>query len=303
MVFALIGGDERFACLAGRLRAHGDDVRTFALEKALSDSAPAPEAAIAAADVLVLPAPCEKNGALNAPLSSGRYAPEALLRLAHRGALVCAGSPGAALREACRTLGLELADYAEREDYTLRNADLTAEGALAMLLDSPRALRGSSVLIAGYGRIGQSLAEKLVPLGANVTVAARSAAARTRAKLRGCAAVPVEGCAASGYDAVVNTIPRTLFGKAELTCFAPARLIELASPPYGFDFAAAETLGIKVVLASGLPGKTAPVSAAEAVEKTIRAIIEERRYEPSKIADRAGADRVYHSKDIARQRV
>ena len=303
MVFALIGGDERFARLAGRLRARGHDVRPFALEQALADCVPDPEAAIAAADVLVLPVPCEKNGVLNAPLSAGRYAPEALLRFARRGALVCAGSPGAALREACRRLGLELADYAEREDYALRNADLTAEGALALLLEGPRALRGSSVLIAGYGRIGQSLAEKLIPLGANVTVAARSAAARTRALLRGCAAVPVERCAAPGYDAVVNTIPRTLFGKAELPRFAPARLIELASPPYGFDFAAAEAMGTKVILASGLPGKTAPATAAEAVEKTIRAIIEERRYEPSKIADRAGADRVYHSKDIARQRV
>ena len=292
MTFALIGGDDRFVRLARLLRADGRSVCPFALEKALADCPAQPRDALEAADVIILPLPCERGGALNAPLSESRYAPDAILRFAKKDALVCAGAPGAATGKACEDYGLELRDYAAREDFALRNADLTAEGALALLLDGPRALRSSRILITGYGRIGRSLAEKLTALGAHPVVAARRAPARTAAEIRGCETVPMALCAAPGYDAVVNTIPETVFAAREIESFGAARLIELASPPYGFSFAAAEALGKKVFLASGLPGKSAPETAAEAVKKTIFAIIEERRYDRPKTADRPGSDRV-----------
>ena len=96
---------------------------------------------------------------------------------------------------------------------------------------------------------------------------------------------------AGDFDAVVNTVPSVLFGRAELEAFGEAKLIELASPPYGFDTGAAEALGKRVRLASGLPGKTAPESAAEAIKTTIYAILEEQNIhaEPS---GRAGPDRL-----------
>ena len=54
-----------------------------------------------------------------------------------------------------------------------------------------------------------------------------------------------------------------------------ATLIELASPPYGFDAEAAARLGLALTVASGLPGKTAPESAAAAIRDTIYHILEE----------------------------
>ena len=277
MKFALLGGDDRCVRLCRLLRADGHAVAAFALEKALPDCVASAADAIKGADCVLLPLPAEKGGALNAPFSGGAFTFPELLRAAPAGTPVLAGMAGDSLRAACAEYGLPLYDYARREDFALLNADLTAEGALSILLDaSPRALRGERVLIAGYGRIGRRLAAKLLPLGVTVTVAARSAAARTEAALDGCAAVTPGDAPAGGYDAVVNTIPAVIFGAEALAAFGGAALIELASPPYGFDRAAAEEMGKRVLAASGLPGKCAPESAAEAVKATVCAILRER---------------------------
>lgn len=276
MRFALLGGDDRFVHLCALLRADGHAVRPFALERALPDCAGTAEAALADADCVLLPLPCEKGGVLNAPLSAGTFAPAEVLRHAAPGVPVLAGKPGRATADACLAYDLALTDYGAREDFALRNADLTAEGALALLLDGPKSLRDSRFLVAGYGRIGRLLAAKLTALGASVTVAARSAAARAAAELAGCASVSVEAAPRDGWDAVMNTIPEVVFDGAAIGRFGGARLIELASPPYGFDSGAANAQGKPILLASGLPGKTAPQSAAAAVQKTIYAILEER---------------------------
>lgn len=278
MKFALLGGDDRCVRLCRLLRADGHAVAAFALEKALPDCAKSAADALNGADAVLLPLPAEKGGVLNTPFSGGVFAFPELLRTVPAGTPVLAGMAGDSLRAACAERGLPLYDYAQREDFALLNADLTAEGALSILLDaSPRALRGQKVLIAGYGRIGRRLAGKLLPLGAAVTVAARSGAARAEAALDGCGAVTIEDAPrGAGYDAVVNTVPAVVFGAEEIAAFGGAALFELASPPYGFDRAAAEELGKRVVLASGLPGKCAPESAAEAVKTTVYAILSER---------------------------
>lgn len=270
MIFALLGGDERSVRLAGQLQRDGHEVRSFALEKALPNYSDSPAELFAGVDAIVLPLPCEKDGALNAPLSAVPYRFSDLLHYAAPATPVCAGKAGEALKRACDTYALPLHDYFLREDFTLQNAELTAEGVLPILLDSPRALRGSEILICGYGRIARFLAAKLRALGAVVTVAARKSADRALAKLQGCRAVDLPAATAGRYDAVVNTIPAPVFGKAEIAAFGEAKLVELASAPYGFDLSA----GKDIILASGLPGKTAAEAAAAAVKHAIYAIME-----------------------------
>ena len=280
MIFSLLGGDARSVYLYRSLRADGHEVRAFALERRLPDCAGNAEEALSGADCAILPLPCVKDGMLNAPYSQTAHTPEALLCAAAPGTLIFAGSAPAELCGYCRERGLELADYGKREDFTLRNAELTAEGALSLLLNGTqkkKSLRDSRVLVAGFGRIGRALAAKLTALGASVTVAARSATARTAAELAGCTAVSLADGPFDRFDAVVNTIPSPVFDRDALERFGDARLIELASPPYGLSPAAAEALGKHIELAAGLPGKTAPASAAEAVKKTIYAILRSER--------------------------
>ena len=275
MNFAVFGGDDRSVRLCGLLRADGHEVRPFALEAKLPCCAASPEEALAEAEAVILPLPCGKDGVLNAPFSAEKHLFQTLLASAPPGLPVLAGKAGEELRSVCRRQKLALHDYFLREDFTMRNAELTAEGAVGLLLQGENALRGSRVLIAGFGRIGRLLAMKLRALGAEVTVAARKSEDRVLAEALGCSAIPVSQAASGKWDTAVNTVPAQIFGAAALEDFGNTRLIELASPPYGFDFAAAQALGKPVELASGLPGKTAPSAAAAAVRDAIYAIMEE----------------------------
>ena len=180
----------------------------------------------------------------------------------------------------CRALGLRLTDYAAREDFAVRNAALTADGAVRLLLEqSPRSLEGARVLVCGFGRIGKMLALRLPALGARVSVAARSRADREWARALGCAAFsPVELGAHGGWDAVLNTVPARIFTGERLRSFMGARLYELASAPGGFDPDAARSLGLSVTSAPGLPGRLFPEAAGEVVCDTILNIMEEEKW-------------------------
>ena len=161
---------------------------------------------------------------------------------------------------------LRLRDYYAREDVLLRNAAITAEGALALAMErTERTLLGSRVLILGGGRIAQALASRLRPLGAEVTLWARRPEQRAMAECLGCRSLTALPETPTGYHILFNTIPAPVLPRAA----AGALNIELASPPGGFRDPAG------VVIARGLPGKAAPLSAAEALEGSIQAIIRE----------------------------
>ena len=183
--------------------------------------------------------------------------------------------------------GLRLRDYYDREDVLLRNAAITAEGAIALAMERreqtllgtrlpssvcslamerrEQTLQGSRVLILGFGRIARALAPRLRTLGAEVTVYARSEAQRALAECLGCRALESLPEKPEGYSILFNTVPAPLLpGAAE-----GALNIELASAPGGFRDASG------VVIARGLPGKAAPLSAAEALLGPILAIIRE----------------------------
>lgn len=265
MKFAILGGDERMLRLVSLLRRDGHTVSPFAMERRL-DCTPRPDTA--GADTIILPLPCAANGLLFAPFSGEKHPLSTLFDEVSPGTAVLAGKAAPELQSLCRERGLPLHDYFLREDFTLRNAVLTAEGALGLLMSSsPRAIAGSRVLIYGFGRIGRALAQRLLGCGAHVLVAARDPAQRVLAESMGCAALPFS--ARPEADFVVNTVPHPhLFSAA----FGKAVCLELASPPYGFEL---DELSGRVLLGSALPGKCAPESAAEAIRDTIYNILEE----------------------------
>ena len=274
MNFAIIGGDERLIYLSRLLETDGHAVRAFALEKARPCAASAGEA-LEGADCAVLPLPCTRGGALNAPLSEQSHRVESVLSYAAPGTIVCAGQ-AADLAPLCQGLRLSLTDYFQREELVVKNALLTAEGALSLLLQDSRSLAQRNILLCGFGRISRLLAPRLLALGAKVSVAARSKPDLAWAECMNCRTLDLKKHPAlGGFDYAVNTIPAPIFGEDALGSLAPAKLIELASPPYGFDAEAAARLGLTLTVAPGLPGKTAPESAAAAIRDTIYHILEE----------------------------
>ena len=136
---------------------------------------------------------------------------------------------------------------------------------------------GLDELNAAFGRIGRLLAVKLKALGAAVTVAARREESRAEAEALGYTALPFDTLS-GGFDYVVNTVPERVLGEAFLCCLPEtALLLELASAPGGYDRNLAENLGLRCLAAPGLPGRSAPQSAAELLRREFRRAMKEER--------------------------
>ena len=120
--FAVIGGDLRQRCLLRQLRGLGFPASAYRVPDA-EDSAPDLSGCLRGANVLILPMPA--GGGV--PLAD-------ILDAAEPGALICGGmlAPAEALLQA---RGIAFYDYAKDEALLLQNAELTAEAALALLLE------------------------------------------------------------------------------------------------------------------------------------------------------------------------
>lgn len=277
-LFAIIGGDQRQRHLAQLLRADGHTVLTALLGGA--DDVPL-EAATGA-DCVILPLPVSRDGvSLHTPLWEGSVPLTALYPLLPGGAQVlCGGNVDTVLRETFAMQGLTLLDYYDREEVQIANAVPTAEGAIAAAMSAmDRTLHRMDCLVVGYGRIGKVLAHRLTGLGSRVTVSARRLTDLAWIDACGYAALRTGALSGhlGGFDLIFNTVPVPLLCRDLLAELRPDCLIvDLASAPGGVDLPAAESLSLRVIQVRGLPGKTAPATAAAAVRGAVYHILEER---------------------------
>ncbi len=163
--------------------------------------------------------------------------------------------------------GGKIIDYSKNEDFLQKNAILTAEATVSYLQGLTKAsLHGKKILISGYGRIGKALCPILKALGAQIFVYARRKEIREEIVRQGY--ISAELSYSVQCDIVINTVPANIFTK-ELISTIPMDtfIVELASSPYGFENME------RVNIASALPGKTLPVSAARVVFDTIYNIL------------------------------
>jgi dipicolinate synthase subunit A len=176
--------------------------------------------------------------------------------------------------------GITMVDYFKREEMQVLNAIPTAEGAIKIAIENmPITLHGSNALVLGFGRIGKALSKMLYGIGANVYVAARKH--EDIAWIKNLRYIPVYfeelDFVLKEIDVLFNTVPQLILDKNRLIHLnREALVIDLASKPGGVDFDAADKLGINTIHALGIPGKTAPVTAAMIIKETIYNIIKER---------------------------
>ena len=283
MKFAVIGGDARAGWLAALLNGDGHTVRCFALEKAALPQrvlqCSSPEACAYGADWVIVGVPAEKNGMLNTPLSVQKLSVEELLTALWPGQTLCGGKLGQSASLAAVRAGLSVCDLMARRDFTVGNAALTAEGAVGLMIrESPRSIWKGKALVTGWGRIARQLGPRLRALGCETWVAARKAGDRAEAEgygLKTCTFDELHQIAGD-LDFLVNTVPAPVIPREVLERLRPdALLLELASEA-SFDRALAEELGLRTLLAPGLPGRTAPCAAACLMRDTIYAVIRER---------------------------
>lgn len=205
---------------------------------------------------------------------------ECLVSSLKAGGLVLAGMPSESASEWIFRHGYYLQDYARCEDFVMLNAVPTAEACLNIMMTlRKKTIWKSKILITGFGRIAKLVARHCKELGAEVTVAARSAAQRAEAEAWGCDAIPLQQLeqAVQVAEVIVNTAPALVFSQKILKQVSEqCLLIDLASSPGGFDFEAAERLGLQLEWARGLPPKHTPDTAGEILGKTIKQILLER---------------------------
>lgn len=274
----IAGGDMRQVYCAARLaRRYSVTVAGFdssalpAEVQPLTGSLPAAEEF----DFAVLPVRgLGSDGNISAPHYSGALSAESVASSVRNGGTVFTGLPSPRLAELFPQQ--RLVSYLDREELLLRNAVLTAEGAVQLALERlDVALCGLPVLIVGLGRIGTALAHILRGFGADVTAAVRSPKAAAKAEVLGVRSVYTDSLGGD-YALVFNTSPKTVFTRGNLGISHRNTLfIELASDEGGFSPEAADMLGEHLVRAGGLPAKTAPVTAGEIVADAVAAFIEE----------------------------
>lgn len=249
------GGDKRMDGLLGAARKAGFGCRHVKGEEELRTLG-------AQTDVIVLPWPKWKSGAQ--VTGSEMDAKEVLETLPS-----CAMLMGGGVEERDFPHVKQVFDPSQDEALLTLNAKLTAEGALAMLLQSPDgAMIGKTCVITGFGRIARALAVRLAAMEVFVIVCARNEQQMLLAHRMGAHPVPLDKLtqAAAQADIVLNTVPARIFGSDALAQMKPGvRYIELASAPYGADPELAAHLGVGMEIMGGIPGKYAPLQAGEAL--------------------------------------
>ena len=256
---AVLGGDARQRYLSELLSRAQFSVRTFGVP-GLPDNAPSAMEAASQADAVCLPTPAVASGAIT---GLPDLTPAQLLSALTPDTVVFGGGLGA-FRSLLQKTNTPYYDMLQNPALALSNASVTAEGAILLALQAlPITLQDANVLVTGFGRIGKSLAGKLRALGARVTLTSRSPKNFPTIEQLSC--VPDETgvyrLGLSQYDAVFNTVPAPVFSSAQLAALRPdCPYIELASSPGGIAPDAAKPA--LYIPAPGLPGKTAPKTAA-----------------------------------------
>lgn len=224
------------------------------------------------ADVILLGLPASPDGE-NTELENGEKIPLRDI------AALCGGRKkvlGGRFSEKAKAIfdiySVRWADYAECEEFEILNAVPTAEGAIQIAMEEfPFTLHGAKVSITGFGKVARALSMRLKALGAECTIVARSPSQRAEAESLGFTAVdfPHLPHVAKESRILFNTVPAQVFDKTVLSELSPHQgVIDLASKPGGVDLEAAKMLGVNVIWALGLPGKVAPESAGEIIQKT-----------------------------------
>ena len=126
-------------------------------------------------------------------------------------------------------------------------------------------IHGSESMVLGLGRCGWTLARMLQGIGAHVTGVARKPSDLARAVEMGLDAVHFSDLEdkIGRAEIIFNTVPHLILDAEMLEKVArDAVIVDLASIPGGTDFEYAQMLGIKALLAPGLPGIVAPKTAS-----------------------------------------
>ncbi|QKY69072.1 dipicolinic acid synthetase subunit A [Lentibacillus sp. CBA3610] len=181
------------------------------------------------------------------------------------------------LDNAADQANVELIPLLNRDDVAIYNSIPTAEGMIMMAIEhTDYTIHSSRVIVVGFGRVGNTVANKFAALGAKVSVCAESIMDLARITELGHTAIPFDQLHEHTRDGdlLINTVPAQVVTKEAIQHLPPHGIIfDLASKPGGTDFAYAKQRGIKSILAKSLPGIVAPKTAGKILADVIKQLL------------------------------
>lgn len=201
-----------------------------------------------------------------------------VLRHMGAGALVAAGLIGPGIAGRCRELTIRTIQYRQESTFMWLNAVPTAEGALAAAVGrSGRTLFERPIGVVGFGRVGAVLADRLGRYGARPVVFERSPQRRAMARALGHPSHALDTATRPIVDGVFNTVPAPVLDGSWFGADGPEWVIDLASVPGGLvpDLRGASFVTDRYEQILGIPGKVAPIRAAEIIWETLSLALEE----------------------------
>lgn len=177
------------------------------------------------------------------------------------------------LETTCKDHGVTCLTYFT-EDFAIANNYITAEGVIRYLKElSAKAIFSSTILIVGFGKLGQILCKALAPFQANIFVVARDRKDRMKIKIDGFHPLSYEELLdkLEDVDFCITTVPYPVLTEAVLSRFAEKNTIvlDISSAPHSFDLSLAHALGVQAYRLPQLPAKTAPITAGHLMARMI----------------------------------
>lgn len=281
----VIGGDVRQYYLAMELEKKEFKITCYGMERLEEEKfVKVPETlekGMLDNDVILLPVPVLQDN-LQVNSKEKKILLKDIQKYIRKGHIVFGGNIPKSFLETCEKKEAFCVDYMRLEKTTLKNAEVTGEGALVEAAKlGNRTIQGSGCLIIGFGRCGEALAERLSAWGADVTVMARSKEARSKAEFCGYHARDMfekEGIKEeeNQYQFIFNTVPAMILDKNAIDSILQEKekeeypiIIDIASKLGGVDFEYCRKKEVKAGLYPGIPGKYAPKTAGVILSQAV----------------------------------
>lgn len=279
---AIIGGDARYLELIRQLQALTDTTLlligfdkleqgfTGLKQMDIDDVTPS------SLDAIILPITGTNSDGNVEPVFSEKpiYLSLDWFKQLRKSAIVFSGIANDYLTDAVNSANAKLIPLLDRDDVAIYNSIPTAEGTIMMAIEhTDFTIHSSRVVVVGFGRVGNTVANKFSALGAKVSVSATRMKDLARVTEMGLTAIPLDQLASymENCDLLINTIPAPVIGKEEMKHLpSHAVIIDLASKPGGTDFAYAKQRGIKAILSRSLPSIVAPKTAGKILADVIK---------------------------------
>lgn len=175
---------------------------------------------------------------------------------------ILVGNANNKLKEICAERKIRLIELLKDLRFIIPNAKLTSMGLIDYLSTGDHAVSDQKICIVGFGNIGFTLAELLKSYGCSFSIYPMNEMEEKYVRLM---EYPITDL--KSYDILINTVPKNLdWNYEELKL---KRIIDVASPPYGFDVFKVNEYGIRYEIVGAIPSKFAYYSAANIIKKYI----------------------------------